>query len=54
MQSSTAPATHDRFGTVPDDHPEAPHQPFSGDEIPCAPNDWTLEDFRDILPGPLQ
>jgi len=54
MQSSTPPATHDRSVTAPEDRSEAPYHPFTGDEIPCAPDYWTLEDFSDILPGSVQ
>jgi hypothetical protein len=37
-----------------DNSPPADRHRYSDEEIPEAPEYWTLEDFRDIVPGPLQ
>ena len=37
-----------------DNSPPADRRHDSDEAIPEAPEYWTLEDFRDVVPGPLQ
>jgi len=53
--SSLRPANPGDIGSAlsDDSAPAARHQ-FSDEEIPDAPETWTLDDLRDIIPERLQ
>ena len=55
MPNSTLCDGRDGIVAAPaSDRLQASGYPFGDDEIPDAPEYWTLEDFRDILAGLIQ